>query len=105
VLVSLYSRIMICNNNNSAWNIKEETNMNNPTEEQISPINGEEELEFGEKPQARVPPRMRLLFYEDGTTELVSTKKLLCNPSIIAVRVNMGDKLLKTLRNRGKVLV
>ena len=59
------------------------------------------ELEFGEKPQDRVPPRMRLLFYEDGSTELVSTKKPLCNPAIIAVRVNMGDKLLKTLRNRG----
>jgi len=57
-------------------------------------------LEFGEKPQARVPPRMRLLFYEDGTTELVSTKKPLCNPAIIAVRVNMRDKLLRTLRNR-----
>ena len=59
-----------------------------------------EELEFGEKPQNRVPPRMRLLFYEDGTTELVSTKKPICNPAIIAVRVNMGDKLLKTLHHR-----
>ena len=75
--------------------------MNEPTDEQISPMNGEEELEFGEKPQARIPPRMRLLFYEDGTTELVSTKKLLCNPAIIAVRVNMRDKLLKTLHHRG----
>jgi len=59
-----------------------------------------EELEFGEKPQDRVPQRMRLLFYEDGTTELVSTRKPICNPSIIAVWVNMGDKLLRTLRNR-----
>ena len=75
--------------------------MNNPTDEQISPMNGEEELEFGEKPQARVPPRMRLLFYEDGTTELVSTRKPICNPSIIAVRVNLGDSLLKTLHHRG----
>jgi len=53
------------------------------------------ELEFGEKPQARVPPHMRLLFYEDGTTELVSIRKPLCNPSIIALRVNMRDSLLK----------
>lgn len=59
--------------------------------------NTKAELEFGEKPQARVPPRMRLLFYEDGTTELVSTRKPLCNPSIIALRVNMRDSLLKKL--------
>ena len=68
-------------------------------------IEEEGELEFGEKPQERVPPRMRLLFYEDGTTELVSTKKPICNPSIIALRVNLGDSLLKTLRNRGKDFV
>lgn len=60
-------------------------------------IEEEGELEFGEKPQARVPPRMRLLFYEDGTTELVSTRKPICNPAIIAIRVNLRDSLLKTL--------
>ena len=74
--------------------------MNEPTDEQISPMNGVEELEFGEKPQDRVPPYMRLLFYEDGTTGLVSTKQPICNPAIIAVRVNRGDKLLKTLAHR-----
>ena len=61
-------------------------------------MNENVELEFGEKPQARVPPRMRLLFYEDGTTELVSTRKPLLNPSIIALRVNRGDRLLKDIK-------
>lgn len=61
-------------------------------------MNENAELEFGEKPQARVPPRMRFLFYDDGTTELVSTRKLICNPSIIAIRVNRGDRLLKDIR-------
>ena len=56
-----------------------------------------EEFERSKKPQDRVPPRMRLLFYEDGTTELVSTKKPILNPSIIAVRVNMSDRLLKDI--------
>jgi len=59
-----------------------------------------EELEFGEKPQDQVPSCMRLLFYDDGTTELVSTKKPLINPSIIALRVNMRDRLLKDIRAR-----
>ena len=58
-------------------------------------MNENTELEFGEKPQDRVPSRMRLLFYEDGTTELVSTRKPICNPAIIAFRVNRGDRLLK----------
>jgi len=61
-------------------------------------VNENTELEFGEKPQDRVPPRMRLLFYEDGTTELVSTRKPICNPSIIALRVNLRDKLLRVMR-------
>ena len=61
-------------------------------------MNENTELEFGEKPQDRVPPRMRLLFYEDGTTELVSTRKPICNPSIIALRVNLRDKLLRVMR-------
>ena len=74
--------------------------MNDLIDEQISPINMKEELEFGEKPQDRVPPRMRLLFYDDGTTKLVSTKKPICNPAIIAVRVNLRDKLLRTLHHR-----
>ena len=60
-------------------------------------MNENTELEFGEKPQDRVPSRMRLLFYDDGTTELVSTKKPICNPAIIALRVNLRDRLLKTL--------
>jgi len=63
-------------------------------------IEEEGELEFGEKPQARVPPRMKLLFHEDGTTELVSTKKPLLDPSIIALRVNVRDRLLKDIRAR-----
>lgn len=60
-------------------------------------MNEDTELEFGEKPQDQVPPCMRLLFYEDGTTELVSTEKPLYYPSIIALRVNMRDSLLKRL--------
>jgi len=56
-----------------------------------------EEFERSKKPQTRVPPRMRLLFYEDGTTELVSTRKPLINPAIIAIRVNRGDRLLKDI--------
>jgi len=78
--------------------------MNNPTDEQISPMNREEELEFGEKPQERVPPRMRLLFYEDGITELVSTKKPLLNPSIIAIRVNMRDRILRALTQKRRLI-
>ena len=56
-----------------------------------------EEFERSKKPHDRVPPRMRLLFYENGTTGLVSTKKPLINPAIIALRVNMGDRLLKDI--------
>ena len=65
-------------------------------------MNENTELEYGEQPHDRVPPRMRLLFYEDGTTGLVSTKKPICNPAIIAVRVNLGDRLLKDIRLRKK---